>query len=234
MSTATEKQMARADVAETTPGGDGVVVLRRVPFKLFKKLRLEPANSHLRMTYYDGTLEIMSPAHFEHENTSELFGMIVRAVGSAMGLPCKGSASATFMRDGGAIRKGKSKQPDRSYYLGNAAKVYGKKQIDLDAGDPPPDLWIEIDDRGSSKGRLPVYAKLGVPEVWRYRVKTKALTFLRLGEDGSYHPVNQSLALPGLKPAEVLEALAMGSDGDEAEWDIRIRAWFRGKFGPPR
>ena len=229
MSTTIESVKVNKEVV--TPVADGVIVLHRVPFKVFKKLRLEPANSHLRITYYDGTMEIMSPAYYEHENTSELFGMIVRAVAKAIGLPCKGAASASFMRDGGAVRKGKAKQPDRSYYLASAPLVYGKTQIDLDAGDPSPDLWIEIDHRGSSKGRLPVYATLGVPEVWRYRVKTKTLTFLRLGEDQTYHAVDRSAALPGLTPAQVLEALAMGSEGDETEWDERIRAWFGEKLG---
>ncbi len=42
------------------------IVLRGVPYGHYVRLRDEPDNDHLRMTYYDGTLEIMSPEHI-HE-----------------------------------------------------------------------------------------------------------------------------------------------------------------------
>jgi hypothetical protein len=67
-----------------------------------------------------------------------------------------------------------------------------------------------VDNRGSSRGRLPVYAALGVPEVWRYRVRRGELRFVRL-VDGAYEPLDRSLALPMLTPALVLEALALGA-----------------------
>jgi len=218
--------------AQKAGNARGLVLLRRVPFEVFERLCDEPANRHVRMTYYDGTLEIMSPILFEHENTSELLGMVVRAMAAELRIPCKGSGSATFRRGGEAILKGNAKQPDRSYYLANAPRFYGKKTIDLAAGDPPPDLWIEVDHRGSSKGRLPVYAALGVPEVWRYRVRSKSLTFLGLTEASAYEPTDHSLAFPMLTPALVRDALALGSDGDESAWDIRLRDWVRESFGP--
>ena len=42
-----------------------------------------------------------------------------------------------------------------------------KEEVDL-AIDPPPDLIIEIDITSSSLNRLPLFAAVGVPEVWRY------------------------------------------------------------------
>ena len=44
--------------------------------------------------------------------------------------------------------------------------VRGLKRIDL-RRDPPPDLVIEVDVTHSSVPRMPIYAALGVPEVWR-------------------------------------------------------------------
>ena len=218
--------------ARKAKASPGVVVLRRVPFEVFDRLCQEPANRHVRMTYFDGTLELMSPILFEHENWSEILGMIVRALAIEHRLPCKGSGSATFRRAGEAVLKGSGKQPDRSYYLANAPRFFGKKVIDMSAGDPPPDLWIEVDHRGSSKGRLPIYAALRVPEVWRFRVKNQALTFLGLTEDATYKPLERSLSFPTLTPALVREALALGSDGDESEWSLRLRGWAREKFEP--
>jgi len=36
------------------------------------------------------------------------------------------------------------------------------------ATDPPPDLVIGIDITNPSLNKLPLYAAIGVPEVWRY------------------------------------------------------------------
>ena len=103
----------------------------------------------------------------------------------------------------------------------------------MEAGDPPPDLWIEVDHRGSSKGRIPVYAALGVPEVWRFRVRSKTLTFLGLTDQASYEPIERSLSLPVLTPALVKEVLDLGSDRDETDWGQLLADWAREKFGPP-
>jgi Uma2 family endonuclease len=219
-------------MSTTAKGAAGTIVLRRIPYRVYAQLCRDPINRHVRMTYYDGTLEIMAPILYEHEHSAELLGMIVRAVTSELRIPCKGSGSTTFRRGGEAIRKGKGKEPDRSYYIANAGRLAGKKTIDLDAGDLPPDLWIEVDHRGSSRGRLPVYATLGVPEVWRYRAKRKTLTFLRLTPPGDYQTIDRSLALPMLTPALVLEALETGEESDESEWDLSLRAWVRENLGP--
>jgi Uma2 family endonuclease len=219
-------------MSTTAKGRERMIVLHRIPYKVYAELCRDPINRHVRMTYYDGTLEIMAPALYEHEHSAELLGMIVRAVAGELRIPCKGSGSTTFRRGGESIRKGKGKEPDRSYYIGNLERVAGKKTIDLDAGDAPPDLWIEVDHRGSSHGRLPVYAALGVPEVWRYRVKRKSLTFLALSETGDYRSIDQSLALPMLTPSLVQSFLITGEESDESEWDLSLRAWVRASLGP--
>ena len=226
--TATVRDRTKAQGKVTSRGG-GAVVLHRVPYEVFDQLCQEPANRFLRMTYRDGTLEIMSPIGYEHENTSEWFGMIIRAVTSELGITCKGVGSAMFHRAGPRPLKGHGKQPDRCYYIANASRMYGKKKADMAAGDPPPDLWIEVDDRGSSRKRFPIFAALGVPELWRYRVKSKKLEFFGL-QGAVYQPIERSQALPMLTPALVLEAFALGSDGDESLWDRSLRAWVREKF----
>ena len=90
-------------------------------------------------------------------------------------------------------RRGNGKEPDQSFYFANGPAIRGKATIDLEV-DPPPDLWIEVDNRSSSKGRLPLYAALGVPEVWQYRVRRRTLRFFRLNEAGDgYVPIDRSL-----------------------------------------
>jgi Uma2 family endonuclease len=211
----------------------GVTVLHGVPYRWYARLAEDPRNYGLRMTYHDGTLEIMSP-DFIHENPAAKLGVIVRAVASELEIPCVGARCTTFRRGGQGRYRGKGKEPDESFYLNRVDWLIGRERIDLDAGDPPPDLWIEVDNRASARGKLPVYAELGVPEVWRYRSRSKKLVFFRLiVETRTYEAIDRSLNLPMLTPKLVLDALALGERLDESAWDRRLRQWVRETFGAP-
>lgn len=209
--------------------GPPPLVLHNVPYATYTALRDEPSDYGKRMTYVDGVLEIMSP-EFRHERASSRIGMLIRAVTAELGIDCAGASKTTFRRAGVGATKGKGKEADECFYIANEARLRDKDNIDLDAGDPPPDLWIEVDNRGSSKGRLPVYAALRVPEVWQYRVRKNELRFLRLDESGAYQAIDHSMALPMLNPARVLEALALCRGQSESRWDRAIREWAREKF----
>lgn len=204
------------------------VALRGVPFDVYAQLRCAPENASLRMTYHNGTLEIMSPL-YRHERSSWRIGLLVLAVTEVLGIPCRIAGSTTFSRRGRRPRQGWGKEPDQSFYIANEARIRGKDDIDLDA-DPPPDLWIEVDHRGSRRGRLPLYASLGVPEVWRYRMLSHRIWFGAL-DAGVYRPVERSLALPMLTPPLVLEALNLGQTLSESEWNPQLRAWVRDRLG---
>src|SRR4051812_499616 len=134
------------------------LVLRGVRYGDYVGLRDEPANGHLRMAYHDGTLEIMVP-EYQHEVPSRRFGLIVFVITEELGILCHGTRSTTFRRGMRDMKKGKGKEPDESFYFAHAPDVVGKESIDLER-DPPPDLWIEVDHRASSRGRLPIYAAL--------------------------------------------------------------------------
>jgi Uma2 family endonuclease len=209
-----------------------VAVLGDVPFKMYVKLALTPENRHLRMAYHDGTLEIVSPKLRKHEVPSDRLRIIITTVATRLGLAYDGTGSYTYRRSGAGPYRGKGKEPDQSFYFANVGRVPRTRDPNLDAGDPPPDLWIEVDNRASSAGRLPIYAALGVPEVWRYRAGKKTLQFLQL-VDGSYQLIDRSLALPMLTPALVLEALALGNDPIESEWDRLLREWLERTFPLP-
>jgi Uma2 family endonuclease len=187
------------------------------------RLRDEPGNRHLRLTYDDGVLEIMSP-EFRHEKNAERVGMIVRAVASVFGLGCIGARCTTIRRGQAGTHRGKGREPDNSFYFAHAPAVRGKETIDL-AVDPPPDVWVEVDNRGSSRGRLPLYAALGVPEVWRLRARRGTLWFGRL-DAGAYVPIRQSLSLPMVTPELVLVLLDRADQSpDETAWDDWMRDW---------
>lgn len=195
-----------------------------VSYGAYLQIRDDPRNDGLRLTYYDGVLELMSPEYL-HEVGGEQLGLLVRAVAEALDLPHSGAGSTTFRRGEPGKPNGKGKEPDRSFYFENEPSIRGKETLDLRC-DPPPDLWIEVDNRGSSRGRLPVYAEFGVPEVWQYRPRTHRLKFWRLDDARSgYLEINHSRNLPVLTPGLVLEALDQSRGRAESDWVRWLRGW---------
>src|SRR5689334_10542331 len=121
------------------------VVLHGVTYGEYLKLRRDEANDHLRMTYHDGTLELMSP-EFIHELPSRRLSVLIFVVCEELDIEFLGAGSTTIHRGQKGSKKGKGKEPDECFYFANASGVLGKKRIDLNTGDPPPDLWVEVDN----------------------------------------------------------------------------------------
>ncbi len=226
MSSTSPRTRSRARLPEPT-------VLRGVRYRDYVALRDYPGNDHLRMTYHNGILEIMSPSYM-HEWPSRQFGFLFSVLCEELDLEVQSAGSTTFRKGEPEGNKGHGKEPDECFYFANAMRIVGNTELILDR-DPPPDLWIEIDNRATSAGKLPLYAALGVPEVWRYRVRSNRLWFGKLSADSSmYEPIERSLSLPMLTPALVLEALALGKDTIQSQWTKRLRAWVHAtlKAGP--
>ncbi len=101
--------------------------------------------------------------------------------------------------------------------------VQGKEEIDLSV-DPPPDLGIEIDSTKPSLDKLPTYARVGVPEVWRYAASK--LTIFQL-EDEHYQAGENSLTFPVLTTEVATGFLAVSSELKSATWLRRVRKWAR-------
>ena len=118
------------------------------------------------------------------------------------------------------------REPGQSHYIADARGLSGREAVDLDAADPPPDHWIEVDHRADASLRLPVCAGLVVPEVWQYRVGPNSLRFLRL-VDRRYRRIDRSVALSTLTPALVLDALKLSPGQTDDVPDRRLRAWAR-------
>jgi Uma2 family endonuclease len=214
-------------VADFEPG----VVYHDVPWEVYKALIDDEANNHVRITYLDGTMLLMSPAH-RHEEPVHLIGQVIRTVAYASQIKYRSVGSTTLWRDGGGRRKGSGKEPDTAFYLGpNVALTRGMTDLRLDTY-PPPDLAVEIENTSGSELILPVYARLGVPELWIYRVKPGELWFGRW-TGNAYEAVDQSVCLPALTPARVLQALDAFNldDPDEGAWNAWLQEWARGLVG---
>jgi Uma2 family endonuclease len=202
-------------------------VLHEVPWDVYLAMRDDESYRHVRMDYFQGTLELMSP-RYRHEKYNRRLDRLVWELVVELGIPCLCAGSTTFRREGEEA----GKEADTCFYIANEPLVRDKDDIDL-AIDPPPDLAIEVDNLNDSEGKLPIYAALRVPEVWRYDARSAVLGFGRLQADGTYHPIARSEALPRLTPELGLEALALCKGVAESQWGQSLREWVRGLTPAP-
>ena len=178
------------------------------------------------MSYLDGTFIFMS-SDFVHARYGRRLAMVIDSATEAWGIFAEGIATTTLRRKQDGRRKGAAKEPDYGFYFGkNAERMHRQEEIDLEV-DPPPDLAIEVDSRADPSKTLKIYARLGVPEVWRYRPDLDSLWFGRLSGD-TYESIDRSLALPRLTTELVLLGLAKIDELGNTVARPWIRDWARG------
>jgi Uma2 family endonuclease len=203
------------------------VTLHNVEYATYSKLRDEPANDRLRMIYLDGTLTIMSP-HLIHDYDSRMFMIVVMAVARVCRIDFMPIGTTSLKKKGRAPLQGAGKESDEGFFLReNAARMRPKQELDL-AIDPPPDLAIEIDNTVNSEAALAIYARIGVPEVWRFDVTEQTLWFGILENGDHYQGVERSLGFPRLTPELVTQALEACSEAKTfLDWLDWLDAWAR-------
>lgn len=195
------------------------VQLSGISWQTYETLLEELRHRRLRLTYNRGNLEIMVPSP-EHERYKEIIGRFVETLAEELEIRIDPVGSTTFKRPElvGA-------EPDKSFYIRNLDAVKGKKRIDL-AQDPPPDLVVEIDITRSSEIRFPVYADMGVPEIWRYDGN---FTVYQL-QAQKYIPCEESLAFPNLPITEISSFLQQAMSIDYLELVALFRRWVRNQI----
>jgi Uma2 family endonuclease len=199
------------------------ILLEGVSWATYECLLADFGDSHAARVAYDrGTLEIMSPSYV-HEQLNSLIAMLVSVVATEMDIDFENAGSTTFKR----ADVGRGFEPDSCFYLQHVAAIRGKRTIDL-ATDPPPDLVVEIDITHPSLDKMPIYATLGVPEVWR-ATEERVVVYQRM-RDG-YAVVDQSTVLPGLAAAELQDWLAVSEQTSRAAWMKQIQSWARDRWG---
>jgi Uma2 family endonuclease len=207
---------------------EGRVTLRNVGWETYEMLVEEdPGRSAPRFFYDRGLLEIVSPS-FEHEQIAGVIAALVNELAVELEIDVVGARSTTFKRED--LSRGF--EPDESFYFSeNAAKVRGKRRISLDAGDPPPDLVVEVDITSPSASKLPIYARLGVTEVWRLDGDRLTVLGLRQNdEEGHYAEIPESALLaPARVSGESLTRFVEeGLTSERPVWTRRVREWARG------
>ncbi len=195
------------------------IVLANISWEMYGDLlEAHRDRSVPRFTYDSGQLEIMSPSP-EHEQLKETIALLVNVVAEETGVNAEGFGSTTFRREDA----GRGFEPDASFYIASLNQVKGKTELDL-RRDPPPDLVIEIDITNPSLPKFPIFAQLGVPEVWLYN--DKGMRILRL-ENGAYIEQAASAALPGLTAEAASRFLDESRKLERLTWLRRVREWAR-------
>lgn len=214
------KRRSRTDVAVpelAEVDAPSSVVIEHASWELYEHLlrELDRTRQHVRVTYDDGRMEIMTLGNV-HEQGKKIVARLIETYALAHRLHLVGVGSITLKNK--EMRKGL--EPDECYYVQTPGPPLRARKFDLKKY-PPPDLGIEIDDTHSSVPREPIYAALGVPEVWRYDgVK---ISVLIRGANGKYRTAAKSTAFPKLSIADFNRFLAMPDASQEeivyAFWD---------------
>lgn len=192
------------------------IVLNDVSWGFYEQLLREIGERAIRVTYDDGWMEIMSPPP-RHERWKTRIGRMIEIISLELDIPVDTLGSTTFKRED---RK-KGLEPDECYYVQNEPAIRGKDELDL-AVDPPPDLAVEVDITSRSIPREPIYAALGVPELWRF---DERLFVLRLHANGKYYPAERSEVFPFL-PMKQFEAFLLRLKDEEQNRVLReFRDW---------
>lgn len=196
------------------------VLLRNVSWETYERLLAEKEERRVPRFFYDrGVLEIVSPS-MKHEALSRAVAMVVAVFAEASGVDVYGAGSTTFNRED--LERGF--EPDECFYVQNEERMRGKEEVDLNV-DPPPDLVIEVDVTSPSLDKFSVYARIGVPEVWRH--DGEGLTFFGL-EGGRYAAIPVSAVLPPLTAEVVSRFVRESTSAGSATWLRRVREWARG------
>lgn len=207
------------EMAAVSISTDQTVVLRDVGWDTYEKLLGDLVDSSApRLTFDRGTLEIMSPT-FEHERLNRLLASFVEEAAAELGVDVENAGSTTFKR----MDLERGFEPDSCFYVANADRVRGQRSIDL-TKDPPPDLVIEIDITSASIRKLPIYAQIGVSEIWRY--DGGKLFMLKLA-DGEYVGIEQSVSFPVLGVQDLSEFLDRSKVTSRLELIRAFREWLR-------
>jgi len=148
------------DAIAHLPAGSKLI-LADVSWEEYEQLLADLGDGYGARIHYDrGRLEIMSPS-LNHEMYKELILRLADILAEEMGLTLESRGSTTFKQK--QIDSGR--EPDTCFYVQNAARIIGKKELDLSV-DPPPDIVVEIDVWHDSTSKFAFYASLGVPELW--------------------------------------------------------------------
>lgn len=160
-----------------TTDSEQLVIINDISWQMYESLLADVEdNSHLRIAYLEGILEIMSPSR-RHEFIKTNIGRLLDVYFEETRTRFYGLGSTTFRQE--SVARGI--EPDECYCINC------EKQV--------PDIAIEVIVSSGGINSLKIYRGLQVPEVWFWESNSFTLYCL----DGeSYQLVARSKFLPQL------------------------------------
>lgn len=220
------------DLTRMTHVPDQRVVIRDVDWSFYEQLIDSiPPGAHIHVDYDGKDIEIMSPTSPVHDDRKVLLRQVAEAVAQVLRIPYKGLGQTTWNRK----ELARGLESDECYFfepekLAAVAKAKARKSMNI-ADYPNPDLSIEVDISPPKVDRAGIYAALRVAELWRFDGETEQVIIERLGDDGAYHPVEDSGFLP-IRAEEVRRWVVDENSDDEAAWAERLREWIAAELAP--
>ena len=191
------------------------VILENVSWQTYERLRDEHTDKNGTHFIFDsGRLEIRVLS-YEHELFKDRIALLVNLLAEEFDVDIESAGSTTFQRE----ELAKGLEPDACFYIKNAERVQGKKQLDLTI-DPPPDLIIEVDITSPSLNRFPIFSAFGVTEVWRYQ--NGQVTFYQL-EAGKYVEIKESIAFAKVTSASITKFVELSQQVKRTVWLRQVR-----------
>jgi Uma2 family endonuclease len=165
-----------------------VVTVPDVYWEQFKVIEAQLKENHnVRLSYFSGILEIMSPVGEKHEEVKSTLGLLIEAYMREDNIRFYKRGGYTLEESGYA-----SGTPDESYSIGTRGEV--------------PDIVIEIIVSSGTINRKELYKPKRIPEVWF--CKSNQMQIFHLNEQGEYEEVNRSGFFPDLDLALLLRYIA--------------------------
>jgi Uma2 family endonuclease len=175
-----------------TSNKDAVITLYDISWEKFEASASLLEESKIRLTYLDGTLDIMSPSQ-EHKLLKSTVGLLLETYLRHIG--------RRFYKTGGyklgSREVGARGEPDESY--------------NLDFVKPIPDIAIEVVITSGGVNKLEKYRRWGVPEVWFYQ---KQRIFIYHLHTDKYEQLERSKFLPKLNIDLLVRCLNMPDQYD--------------------
>ncbi|MBW4654097.1 MAG: Uma2 family endonuclease [Kaiparowitsia implicata GSE-PSE-MK54-09C] len=204
------------------------VVLPNVSWRQFQALQQE-VEGDTRLTYWGNRLEMMTPLP-DHQRCRNLLDSLIQLIADVRSQSIRAIAPVVLLDSHQLC----AISPDAVYYRDPPPlpddRIDVIPQIDI-VQMPPPNLALEIVLNASSVDKFPIYASLGIEEVWRGQLQPHRnqplqlkMTLHRLQDDG-YSPIPASELFPAVTPAVIQNFIDQSETLSLVKALTLLRAW---------
>jgi len=180
----------------------------------------------VRLTFDSGRLEIMSVS-LRHEIWKKMIARLFEMLAMAVDMPILSTGNITISRED--LEQGF--EPDECYYTTDPDRISSFDKLNFQI-DPVPDLAIEIEYSRNIIARLPLYAALGIREIWRF--DRGQLVILVLNSNREYQTSAASMILPMIPLSLMQDLIRRSGEINETEWRREVLAKTEALVNPLR